>query len=90
MSMTKIGFVAFAIVFVLTVNYFGNYLGYTVQGVPQGGAVSGAPSIGDLSFMWDLMTFQIDNAPVFAGVLFIFINLMSVVVLVSTVLPGGG
>lgn len=91
MGWTKIGLLLIILILILTVNYFGNHFGYTVQGVPQGGSVEGStPSIFDLSFMWDLMSFQIDGVPDYVSIVFIIVSLLALYILVTTILPGGG
>lgn len=91
MGWTKIGLLLLILIFIFTVNYFGGHFGYTVHGVPKGGSVGGStPSIFDLSFMWDLMSFQIDGVPEYLSIVFIIISLLALYILVTTILPGGG
>lgn len=72
----------------------GGHFGYTVNGVPQGGAVSAvAPGIlGVVEWVWDSMifmfhmvTFQVDGMPAFVNIIFIIMSIMTVFLIVSLI-----
>lgn len=94
MFISKYGLLAFALIMVLTVSIFGSYAGYTVDGVPHGGATleaqTGLFSLADwawdsMGFMFSMVTFQIDNVPVFIAGIFLVINLMMVFLVITTI-----
>jgi len=72
----------------LVVSMFGAHFGYTVDGVPQGGGDFSI--IKGMSYFYDMTTFSIDGAPAELSAVFLLITLLSVFIIVSTVLPGGG
>ena len=98
MSWTRLSVTTMFLVIILVVSVFGGHFGYSVNGVPQGGLVEGQPGIlGALSWGWNaigfyfsMMTFQIDNVPVEVNIVFLVINIITLLMIVSLFLPGGG
>jgi len=97
MGWTKLGTLAFFLVIIFTVSVFCGHFGYTVDGVPQGASIEGQPGLlGAISwasdafgFLFNLMTFQVDNTPELIGIIFIIMSLLSLTILVMMFLPGG-
>lgn len=93
MSISRYGLMALLLTIMATVSGFSSYAGYTVQGEPQGGLVASAPGIlGVITWVWDSMkfmfqmvTFQVDNMPMVVSVIFGVMSFMVVFLIVSTI-----
>lgn len=92
--MTSYALMMFLIVVQTVVGLFGGYAGYEVDGVPVAGEISEeAPGIfgiiewvwDSLTFMFHMLTFQIDGMPVFISAIFIIMLLMSVYLIIRLV-----
>lgn len=97
MSWSKLGVLMLFICIIFTVAIFGAHFGYTVNGVPKGGDIEGKPGIlgaiewgwNAIGFLWDMMTFQVDDCPDIMGYIFAAISLICLFIIVSIFLPGG-
>lgn len=77
-----------------TVSQMGLFVGYTVNGVAVSSSVnSGAPGIlgiiewvwDSLGFMWNLITFQVDDIPSLIGAIFLIIQLMLIFIIIKLI-----
>lgn len=91
---TKYAVLAGLVIVILVTGLFGNHFGYTVAGVPQGAEVAeGEPGIlGALEYAWDsvvflvnMVAFRIDGMPVWVSSIFIFMGIMTLIILASLV-----
>lgn len=97
MSISRYGLMALLLTIMATVSGFSSYAGYTVQGELQGGVAEGAPGIlgvvtwvwESMKFMFQMVTFQVDNMPMVVSVIFGVMSLMVVYLIVSTIRGGG-
>lgn len=97
MSWSKLGVLILMLVIIFTVSLFGGHFGYTVDGVPKGGDISEAPGIlgaiswawNGLAFVYDMMSFQVDNMPVIINTIFLIMGLVTLFLFVTMFLPGG-
>ena len=85
--MTKIGVLILILFVMLVVSVFGAHFGYAVDGVPKGGDFS---LVQGMSYFYDMTTFNIDGMPAEMSAVFILITLLSIYIIVTSVLPGGG
>jgi hypothetical protein len=92
--MSKYAVLGALVVVILVVGLFGYHFGYTVHGVPQGAEVAeGEPGIlgvveyvfGSIGFLLSMVSFRVDGMPIFIGTIFIFMGLMSLMLLISLV-----
>ena len=92
--MTKYAVIMFLLVVQTVVGLFGGYAGYEVAGVPVVGDISEeAPGIfGIIEWVWDsltfmfyMLTFQVDNMPVFISAIFVIMLLMSIYLVISLI-----
>ena len=94
MSLSKYDiFIALVVIIILT-GAIGSFAGFTVNGTPFEGALpEGAPGLlGALDYVFEaiaflvLMTlFQVDGVPWFISLIFLFINLLTVYLIVNLV-----
>lgn len=98
MNWSRLAILTLLFVIIFTVSIFGGRFGYTVNGVPQGGTVEGKPGIlmaiiwgwNALQFFFDMIFFQVDGMPEVFSFIFLLMALISIYILVSLFLPGGG
>lgn len=92
--MNKISVVALLLIIILMTSGIGSCAGYSVDGVPKGGAeLDKSPSLtsvldwlwGAGAFLIDMSTFRVDNMPMFLSGVFLFMNLIGLFVLVLVV-----
>jgi hypothetical protein len=97
MGWTNYALTALLVVIQGVVGLFGSYFGYTVDGVPMAGYVSGeSPGIfGVVEFIWEsiefyfnMLTFQVDDMPIFIGMIFIIMGIMTVVLIINLIRGG--
>ena len=72
----------------------GSHFGYTVNGMPQGAALAeGAPGFlefvtwvwNSMVFMFEMVSFRVDNMPVAVSVIFVIMAIMSVFLIISLI-----
>lgn len=94
MGWTSYAVLALMLVIILTVSVFGGHFGYTVNGVPKAGAVSGNNPglLGALGWVWDsvqfffdILSFRIDGMPSWFSAVMIFMLLMVVFILIKLI-----
>lgn len=98
MSISRYGLMALLLTVMAVVSGFSSYAGYTVQGELQGGVAEGTPGIfgvvtwvwNSMKFMFQMVTFQVDNMPMVVCIIFGVMSLMVVYLIVSTIRGGGG
>lgn len=87
--MTKISVTILLLVIMLTVSTFGAHFGWSVDGVPKG-AEGNFNIISGMSYFYDMVTFSIDGVPGEISAIFLLVTLVSIYIIVTAVLPGGG
>jgi hypothetical protein len=95
MQLSKYAVLAGLLSVIFSVSLFGNHFGYTVNGVPQGAALTHGTSpglLGIVDFLWDstvfmfnMTTFQVDGMPAFVATIFLIMGLMAVFIIVNIV-----
>jgi hypothetical protein len=70
----NVGYIAFYIVFVTVVSYFGSSLGYTVNGVDIAGYSGGFDTNAIVGYFWNMLMFSIDGMPVWINLIFIVLS----------------
>jgi hypothetical protein len=93
MHVTKYGILVGLLVIMITSALFGAHFGYTVNGAPAIITMSEAPGEMNLwdwiwngaEFLFNMVTFQIDDMPVVVNSLFLIMSLLVVVIIVSLV-----
>lgn len=97
MGWTKLAVLTLFLIVIFTVSVIGGHFGYTVDGVPQGGAIESEPGfLGAISWAWNglgffynMVAFNIDGVPTEISVIFLIMSLITIYMIVSTFLPGG-
>jgi hypothetical protein len=86
MHLTKYAVLLGLLIIIVTVAQFGAHFGYTVNGVPQAGAVPGESSWYDgIVFMFTMVTFGIDGVPGFLSAIFLIMNIMVLYLIISLI-----
>ena len=80
MTWTKYGLLAFILVLMFTISIFGAHFGWTVDGVPKGGGIGATPA-----FLWDMVTFSIDDMPVVINTVFDIVVILLIYMAVNWV-----
>lgn len=80
MFWSKYALLAFILVVMFTMSIFGAHFGWTVEGVPKGGGIGATPS-----FLWDMVTFRIDNMPIIINAVFDIVIILLVFMAVNWV-----
>lgn len=92
--MNKYGVLAGLIIVILVTGLFGAHFGYTVDGVPQSAEVGeGEPGIlgalafafSSITFLVSMVAFRVDGMPIWISSIFIFMGMMSVMLVASLV-----
>lgn len=92
--MNKYAVLAGLVIVILVTGLMGAHFGYTVNGVPQGAEVQeGEPGIlgaleyafASIGFLVSMVAFRIDGMPVWISSIFIFMGIMSIMILASLV-----
>lgn len=87
--MNKVSLLVLILFVLIIVSTFGSHFGFSVNGVPQNPDQDFSLTKG-MSYFYNMTTFQIDGMPAVMSAVFLFIVLLSIYIIVSTVLPGGG
>lgn len=95
--MNSYSILAFNLIVISVVAMFGGFSGYTVDGVPQGGAIESAPGLlsvvswvwGSITFLFDMAFFRVDGMPEFMSLIFLLFTTLTVFLIVKLIRGSG-
>lgn len=92
-SGTQEGYLGLFIMILLSTSVFSNYHGYSVSGITYGYELTAPTNLLEIldwvwetgAFLFNISTFQVDNIPVFVASIFIFIELMTIFIILKLI-----
>jgi hypothetical protein len=87
MSISNTGLLFALMVIISVVSFFGAYVGYTTNGNLEGINTADASSTATevLSFIFNMVSFNIDNMPFFINIIFTIISILTLYLIYSSI-----